>query len=132
MEKWRRVWRVGLAPHLPPKGLLALRDALARDDARLVQGVVSIPRPLEAGRALSIQCACAIGFCGWQGDGRTTVGSVLDFFYRVCELADAEFNEEAACRYFLDWFDDTPRADMRRQLLAEVELALQSPLSLAA
>ena len=32
--------------------------------------------------------------------------------------------EPAACRWFLNWYDDTPRDEVRRELLAEVELAL--------
>ena len=38
--------------------------------------------------------------------------------------ADTRLGEPAAVRYFLNWFDDTPRDEMRRQLLAEVNRAL--------
>jgi len=132
MEKWRRIWREGFVPHLPRRGLLALRRALLHDDPRLVQGRVSIPPPLDAVRDRSVEGACAVGFCGWQGEGHASVGRVLDFYDRTCELADAAFNEPAACRYFLNWFDDTPRADMRRELLTEVNLALSEAAPRAA
>ena len=132
MEKWRRVWRVGLVPHISHSGLLALRTALVQDDPRLVQGRVSIPPPLDAIRACAIEGACALGYCGWRGEGLSSVGRVLDFYCRICELADGEFNEPAACRYFLKWFDDTPRADMRRELLIEVNLALNDRMPCAA
>ena len=132
MEKWRRVRREGLAPHISRAGLLALRSALVRDDPRLLQGRVSIPPPLDAVRACALEGACALAYCGWQGEGLASVGRVLDFYHRLCELADAEFNEPAACRYFLNWFDDTPRAAMRRELLAEVHRALERPTRFAA
>ena len=32
--------------------------------------------------------------------------------------------EPAGCRWFLNWYDETPRDDMRRMLLAEVNRAL--------
>lgn len=132
MEKWRRVWRMGLAPNLSRAALIALRSALIQNDPRLVQGRVSIPPPLDALQACAIEGACAIGFCGWRGEGLSTVLQVLGFFHRICESADAEFNEPAACRYFLNWFDDAPRAVMRRELLAEVNLALDESLCHAA
>ena len=132
MEKWRRVWRVGLVPHLSRAGLVALRDALLWDDPRLLQGRISSPPPLDALAACAVAGACAIGFSCWQGDGLTTNAQVLARFHRICESADAMFNEPAACRYFLNWFDETPRADMRRALLIEVTRALSAPLTQAA
>lgn len=124
MEKWRRVWRHGLAPHLSRAGLRALQTALLLDDRRLLQGAVSSPPPLDALRGRPVNCACAIGLCGWQGEGLRNIGQVEDYFHRICEAADAVFHEPAACRFFLNWYDDTPRADMRRELLAEVTRAL--------
>jgi len=32
--------------------------------------------------------------------------------------------EPAACRWFLNWFDDTPRAEVRGLLLSEVNRTL--------
>ena len=52
------------------------------------------------------------------------VGQVEEHFARCCFEADQRLGEPAACRWFLNWFDDAPRTDMRRELLAEVELAL--------
>ena len=132
MEKWRRVWREGLAPHLSRAGLLALQAALVKDDPRLLQGVVTSPPGLDALRDCAVNGTCAISFCGWQGEGLQTVGQVEDYFHRICDAADGAFHESAACRYFLNWFDDVPRAEMRRELLAEVTLALQGRVPLAA
>lgn len=52
-----------------------------------------------------------IGFAGWQGGcGISTVGDVEEFFARVCHEADERLKEVAGCRWFLNWYDDTPRA----------------------
>ena len=75
-----------------------------------------------------VEAACALGFCGWQGDELESVGQVEEFFARACFEADQRLGEPAACRWFLNWFDDTPRDHMRRDLLNEVELALAQRL----
>ncbi len=124
MENWRNVWRKGFVPVLSTKGLGDLRDALHNDDLRLVQGATTSPPPLMCVQEWPVEACCALGYCGWQGEGLTTVGEVEEFFARCCYEADERLGEPAACRWFLNWFDDTPREAMRRELLAEVELAL--------
>src|SRR5439155_17071091 len=128
METWRRVWREGLAPQLSRDGLLALHSALIHDDPRLLQGVVSSPPPLDAMRPCAVHGGCAIGMCGWLGDGLESVGEIEAFFSTVCESADAAFHEPAACRFFFNWYDEAPRLEMRRELLGEVNLALRGRL----
>jgi hypothetical protein len=124
MESWRLVWRDGFVPELSTSGLLALREALLADDPRLTQGSTTTPPPLLCVQEWPVEAACALGFCGWQGDDLCTVGQVEEHFAKCCFEADARLGEPAACRWFLNWFDDAPRAEMRRELLAEVELAL--------
>lgn len=125
MESWRLVWRDGFVQGLSTAGLAALKSALERDDPRLIQGATTTPPPLWFVQGWPIEAACALGFCGWQGDGLGTVGEVEEHFAKVCFEADTRLGEPAACRWFLNWFDDTPRHEMRRELLAEVELALK-------
>jgi hypothetical protein len=124
MEAWRKVWRDGIVPLLSTRGLDALRTALLRDDARLIQGATSSPPPMQCVLDWPIEAACVIGFCGWQGDGLETVGEVEELFNRLCFEADQRLGEPAAVRFFLNWADETPRDEMRRELLAEVRLAL--------
>jgi hypothetical protein len=124
MESWRKVWREGFAPVLSTTGLLALRRALSGDDGRLLQGSTTSPPPLMCVQDWPVEAACALGFCGWQGEGLETVGEVEEFFARACFEADQRLGEPAACRWFLNWFDDTPRDDMRRELLLEVNRTL--------
>ena len=125
MESWRTVWRNGFVPVLSLKGLEALRHALTTNDPRLTQGSTTTPPPLMCVQDWPVEAACALGFCGWLGDKLETVGQVEEFFARCCFEADQRLGEAAACRWFLNWFDDTPRDEMRRELLAEVERAIE-------
>jgi hypothetical protein len=128
MEAWRKVWREGVAPHLTTVGLEALKLALTSDDPRLLQGATTTPPPLQCVQDWAVEAACVIGYCGWQGDGLETVADVEEFFARVCFEADQALGEPAACRWFLNWFDETPRDEMRRQLLGEVTRTLAQRL----
>ena len=124
MESWRKVWREGLEPLLTTEALQALRAALQSDDPRLVQGATTSPPPLMCVQDWPVEAACALGYCGWVGDGLETVGEVEEFFARLCFETDSRLGEPAACRWFLNWFDETPRDVMRRELLVEVHRAL--------
>jgi hypothetical protein len=124
MEAWRRVWREAFAPQLSTAGLEAVRTALVQDDRRLLQGTTMSPPPLRCVRDWSVEAACLLGFCGWQGEGLRTVVEVEGFFAGVCAAADLRLGEPAACRWFLNWFDATPRDEMRRLLLPELNRTL--------
>src|SRR5258708_911985 len=119
MERWQNVWREGFVPVLPTAGLRALRDALETDDPRITQGSTTTPPPLLCVQDWLVEAACALGFGGWRGEGLGAVGEVEGFCARFCFEADHRLGEPAACRHFLNWFDDTPRDAMRRELLAE-------------
>ena len=124
MESWRKVWRDGLAPLLSTPGLEALRRALLSDDARLLQGATTTPPPLPCVQDWPVEAACALGYCGWQGDQLESVAEVEEYFARMCFETDQRLGEPAAIRWFLNWFDETPREAMRRQLLGEVNRTL--------
>ena len=132
MESWRLIWRDGFAPVLSTAGLTALAESLRTDDPRLTQGSTTTPPPLMCVQDWPCEAACCLGFCGWQGDGLKTVGEVEHHFAKACFDADQRLGEPAACRFFLDWFDDTPRDEMRRELLAEVGLTLEQRAVVAA
>ena len=110
-------------------GLDALRRALLGDDPRLLQGATTAPPPLQCVQDWPVEGACGLGYCGWQGEGLETVAQVEEFFARACFEADRRLGEPAACRWFLNWFDDTPREEMRRELLVEVQRTLAERLS---
>jgi hypothetical protein len=128
MESWRKVWREGLVPVISTAGLEALRRALAADDQLLLQGATTTPPPLQCVQEWPVEAACALGYCAWKGDGKETVAEVEEFFAQACYEADRRLGEPAACRWFLNWYDDTPRDEMRRLLLAEVNRALTERL----
>lgn len=132
MELWQRIWRIGLAPQLSRPGLEALQAALARDDGRLVQGMTTCPPALDVFADSAVEAACALGYCGWQGEQLTTIADLAAFFERVCATADETLGEPGICRHFLLWFDETLRPEMRRRLLREVSHSLQRRLEHAA
>ena len=134
MEAWKTVWRDGFAPVLSEPGLKALCAALRQNDPRLTQGATTTPPPLMHVQDWPVEGACALGFCGWQGEGHGTVGEVEEYFAKCCFEADRRLGEPAACRWFLNWFDDTPRSVMVSELLREVERTLarrSAPVDLA-
>lgn len=125
MESWRTVWREGLAPLLSRSALLALRRALDLDDPRLLQGATTMPPPLASITNWPCEGACAIGYMGWRGEGLETVGEVEEFFSRMCAEIDDRIGELAASKYFVQFWDETPRNKARRLLMDEVKLALE-------
>ncbi len=133
MPAWQRVWREGFAPLLSTAGLEALREALASDDRRLLQGATTLPPPLQCVAAWPVEACCAVSYCGVadlggfllpQENPAATVAEVEEFFYRACLYCDKRLDEPCGCRHFTGWFDDTPRDEMRKLLLAEVERTL--------
>lgn len=129
MESWRIVWRNGFVPHLSTAALESLARGLREDDPKLVQGATTSPPPLMCVADWPNEASCALGYCGWRGEGLETVGEVEEFFATACFNADQSLGEPAGCRWFLNWFDDTPRGEMRRELLPEVERALAERLA---
>lgn len=116
MESWRKVFVDGYLPCMSTTALEALLKALVTDDPRLTQGSTTTPPPLMCVQDWPVEAACAIGLSGWLGDGLETIGQVEEYFARLCYEADQRLGEPAACRWFLNWFDDTPRDVMRAQL----------------
>lgn len=131
MESWKHTWRKGVVPLLSTRGLEALRDALQSDDARLLQGATCVPPPLQCVQDWPVEAACLWGFAGWIGEGFNTVAEVESYFAQLCFDCDQMMGEPAACRWFLNWFDDTPRDEMRKELLPEVQKAIRERGNLA-
>ena len=150
MESWRDTWRRGFAPVLSTDGLRILAEALRTDDPRLIQGSTSIPAPAYASAAgvrdLLVEAADFLGFVATTQAGgfvctaeeyrardgapphtnpnAAKVGVIDEFWANTCLAADRHLGEPHGCRWLLNWFDDTPRDEMRRELLAEVEREL--------
>lgn len=121
MELWRKVWQQGLAPQISTKGLIALMEALERDFPTLIQHSTTMPPPSEIFAGDPCEGACPIGYTGWQSQENChTVAEVEAYFVRVCLACDDVFNELAAVRYWLNFWDETPREVARAALLPEV------------
>src|SRR6266478_5139874 len=83
MDSWTKVWRDGVAPLLSTGALEALRRGLLSDDGRLVQGATTTPPPLPCVQDWPVEAACALGYCGWQGDQLESVADVEEYFARM-------------------------------------------------
>ena len=123
LATWQHVWRHGLAPLLSTAALQALRDGLARDDPALIQGATTMPPHCHV-QDRTVDGACVIGYLGRRGEGLETIGEVEQYFGRMCFAVDGSLGQPAASRWLLNYYDDTPRAQMVPALLAEVELSL--------
>src|SRR5262245_27141980 len=129
LEQWRLVFRAS-APLLPRAGLVALREALAADDATLIPGATVSPPPLEVFQDWPCEAACPWAYCGWK-DGLETAGEINEFFAEVCCSVDVALGEPAGCRHFMLFVDETPRDEMRPALLAEVDAYLSQTEEIA-
>ena len=134
MESWRIVFRNGFAPLMSDAGLQALLAACETDDPALRQGETTSPPPLMCVRDWPCEAADAIGYAGWKGEGLATVGEVSQYFARMCFEADGRLGEVAGCRWFLNWWDDTPREEVLAEVAGECsrELARRRDLEPAA
>lgn len=127
IETWRLVWRRGFAPGISTEGLLSLRTALVNDDKRLIQGGTTSPPPLLCLAKWPCEATCVCGWPFWRGGENPayqTVEEVEEAFARLCSDADQRMGGRGVCRWVLNFWDDTPRYEARRELLAEVNLAL--------
>lgn len=119
MEQWRKVWRNGVVPLVTVPQLQRLLIALVHDYPSLIQGTTTVPPPLYEVIDWDCEGCCGLSYMGWDEE-RKLVGQVEDFFARLCFEIDKRLQEPAACRYFINWFDDTPRNQMREKLAQEI------------
>ena len=123
---WKTCWRKGIAPQLTDRHLEVLRDGLRDDDPALIQSHTVLP---WIAHDPDVVGACAVAYCGWKGDLIQTCHAVEEFFDKVCNEADRRLGDKKTCRWFMNWFDETPRDEMRREFLAEVQRTLDARLN---
>ena len=128
-QAWQKCWHEGFAPLLSDEGLFELAKALREDDPKLIQGHTCITA--NGYRKGEVIGACAISYAGWKGDELTGWDEVEAFFSMCCWKVDQSFGMMASCRYFLNWFDETPRFQMRKELLAEVQKIIEMRLTVS-
>lgn len=117
---WRDAWRNGFAPQIGIRALVALADALRRDDECLIQNGTTTPPALQSTAGWPCEAACPIGYCK-MCEG-ATVGEVNTFFLDACNEADKRLAR--ATSLLLRWWDESPRHEVRLRLLEEVEAEL--------
>lgn len=122
MERWREVWRKGVAPMIDVDGLEALAEALRSDDPRLIQTRSTNPSAIPEWINAPCLGACALAFPGLS-DG-AMVAEVDEKFLAVLRGCDELLDHRGGSAAFIHWFDQTPRNEMRAALLVEVEAAL--------
>lgn len=124
---WRRAWEECIAPLLSTRALVALRDGLRANDARLITNRIVSPTRNDRTTPMAPLGACPIGYCGWQGEGLTTCEEVENFFgdltFRAAALA-TERNSDVFVSDFVIWWDVTPREFSVPALLWVVEVTL--------
>lgn len=123
IPSWEYVFRNGFAPLWSDDQMRILRLALVEDDITLMQGCTTQPPPLLCVQDWPCEGGCAVGYLGWKS-GNNTVGEVEEFFAKACYEADQRLGEPAACRWFLNWFDDTPRDTVRQELTRVIDSIL--------
>ena len=106
-----------------------LLNALETDNFTcLVQGSTTVPPPLLCVKDWPCEGGCAVS---WLASPRPitkmdgpTVGEVEQGFAELCAGCDKHAGVHAACRFFNNWFDDTPWKLVRVQLAAELRFHL--------
>jgi hypothetical protein len=100
--------------------------ALEKDNPRLITGATTSPPPLQCMANEPVEACCPL--CYALLDGKqpqsVSVGPLEERFALACWEADQLLGEPGSVRYFLNYVDETPREQMRRELLAEVRHAL--------
>ncbi len=131
MESWRMIWREAAAALFSTAGLEALATALVGDDPRLLQGATTTPTPLQCTADWPMEAGDLFAFAAWQGDGLETVEECEEYFARCCYEIDQKIGEPAACRHLLNFWDESPRDEVRRLLLPEVRRILAQRVEMA-
>ena len=125
MESWRLVLRQGFLPQWTTSRIKEAVAALEADDRRLTQGSTTTPPPLMAVQDWPVEACDLIAFCSSDDAFSATVGDIEEGFARACFNADQTLGEPAACRWFLNWFDDEPRGEVFRECAAELRAEIE-------
>jgi hypothetical protein len=124
MESWRQVWVEGFQVQFANTGLIGLHSALVADDEKLLQGKTTNPPPLQSVNDWPTEGCCPVSWASSGDPIAMPIGFVVDSFAKSCYEADRRLGEPAACRWFLNWWDDAPRQEAVSELLSEVRKEL--------
>src|SRR5438477_2064089 len=99
---WQRAFRIGILPQLSTLGLQGFRDALRRNDGRVIQGATSYPPPLQCMEDEPVEGCCPLCWLLLEGKKphEVSVGPLQERFAAACYEADQLLGEPAGVRYF--------------------------------
>lgn len=121
VKPWQYAWRKGFLPQFNGQDLSILLEAVENNSKCLIQGQTTDPFPFTFLSEEKVCGACAISYIGWQSRGMELVGDVEGFFARACHECDMLLGESGGCRYFLNWFDETPTEEAFSELAKEMK-----------
>jgi hypothetical protein len=141
MLVWRKVIRDVFFPQLSDRTLGILRDWIARDDERLMQGGLVSPPALPTCHDWPVERTCLAGlaavveYTGSDNLEDVTVNQLVGHFLRLSGAmnegtkASDSIVPEYPSQVVLNWFDMKERPEAFRLLLAELdrELARRAP-----
>jgi hypothetical protein len=127
MEVWRHAFRNGFAVVLPIKGLIGLLQALEKNDSRLITGSTCFPPPLQCYQNDFVEQCCPVAWAAaWGAPTCYPVSELEMLFAQACWDASALLGDPSASRHLLNWIDATDRAEIRRELIPELRLAINN------
>lgn len=121
---WQAVW-AAFMNQWSTETLWALAEALMADAEEIIQTTTTWPffasttdvnHPVEA--------CCPVAWCCRRERGLSTLIEVETAFGEACFTADQTIGEVGGTRWFVNFWDDAPRAVAFRLLLAEVQAEL--------
>lgn len=124
MRSWQIVFESGFLPLWSNETLERALAALDGDDHRLTQGSTTTP-PLMCVSDWSCEACDLIAFCSVEDPFESTVGEVEEGFARACFEADQRLGEPAACRWFLNFWDDEPRGSLFEEVAVVIRQELR-------
>lgn len=122
-NSWQWAWQA-LAAQQTDAELTSLAEALERNDSRLLQGATCEPAPMEWYFGDEVERACGVCWGLWQVRKCYRVGELDNAFRATLFAADQLLAEPAATRFFVNWFDETPRSIVFPALALEVRAEL--------
>ncbi len=120
-RKAKQVLIDGFFPQIGTDSLRELLRLCRTDNPALVQGTNCLWQEWSETSQLK---TCAIGSVA-VAEGNLDPDQIENRFAELCAGADSRIGEYAACRWFLNWHDETPREAMLSALASEIEAEIK-------
>lgn len=114
---WKTAWHSYIVPRLSTESLKQLGETLRSNSSVLIQDQIYI-----ATNTIIVRC-CPLAFCGAIDQGglsQADIGEVRKFYNSML----SDLHDSGAARCFLVWWDNHSRSHVVRELLVEVDKAI--------